>query len=160
MFRRNNHSFSSVTRNVNRYSRKALQRASQSDQRWLKMQFERRTRLQRFESAYRKAFSFVPMVRDGLSVLWASMASIFQSMFASPTRPIRVAMNRDGIIGKGKKNRNRRSGRAASKARLSAANTYEVMEPRQMLAGTDVLAINLSASSLSLIHISEPTRPY
>ena len=136
MFRRNNRSFSSVARNSNRYCRKAVQRANQSDQRWLKMQFARRSRMQRLESAYRKAFSFVPMLRDGLSVMWASLASIFQSMFApAPTRPIRVAMNRDGMLGSNaKRSRGKRRHNARSKSKLESGNTYEAMEPRQLLA--------------------------
>ena len=151
MFRQNNRSFSSVTRNLKRYSRKAVLRANQSDQRWLKLQLERRTRMQRFESAYRKAFSFVPMLRDGLSVLWVSMASVIQSMFTpSPTRLSRVRLNRDGMLGSNKKRgRGKRGRKARSKTKQTSGVTYGTMEPRKMLAGD--LAVTLTGTELGIV---------
>ena len=107
--------------------------------------------MQRFESAYRKAFSFVPMLRDGLSVLWVSMASVIQSMFAPcPTRLSRVRLNRDGMLGSNKKRgRGKRGRKARSKAKQASGVTYGTMEPRKMLAGD--LAVTLTGTELGIV---------
>ena len=140
MIRRNNRNvFSSVSRNARR-AQAAIVRANRSNVKWMKRytqrQAERQDRFTRFTAAIRKAFSFVPMVRSGLSAIWASMASVFVSMFVTPpTRPIRVAVNRNGILGTNKKRgRGKRRRNARAKAKLETGNTYEAMEPKQMLA--------------------------
>ncbi|WP_075085217.1 beta strand repeat-containing protein [Mariniblastus fucicola] len=139
MFRRNNRSvFSSVSRNVRR-AQAAILRANRNNAKWMKRyterQREQQDRFARFRAAIRKAFSFVPMLRSGLSVVWATMTSLFVSMFATPpTRPIRVAVNRDGMLGSSRKRRRQRRKNARSKAKAETGNTYENLEPRQLLA--------------------------
>ena len=134
MFRRNNRSFSSISRNLRRFSSKATKRANRADQRWLQSQKDRMDRFARFRAAIRKSFSFVPMLRNGLFALWATMTQAFASVFTSPTRPIRVAVNRDGMLG-GRKRRRKSATRARSSHKSDmSAKTYEAVEPRQMLA--------------------------
>ena len=159
MIRRNNRTvFSSVSRNVRR-AQAAIVRANRSNVKWMKRytqrQAERQNRLDRFTAAIRKAFSFVPMVRSGLSAIWASMASVFVSMYVTPpTRPIRVAVNRSGMLGTNKKRgRGKRRRNARSKAKSESGNTYETLEDRKLLAVSNLM-IGLSGTELTITDVA------
>ena len=155
MFRRNTRnntrSASSTSRQLRRLFGKASRRGNASDRRWLNRQAKQQLRFSRFRTAIRKSFSFVSMIQSKLTNIWAAMVGFMsQMMVARPTRPIRTlnrGLNRSGMIrlGGGKKSRNRRSGRAASKKSLAASNNYELLEARQLLA-VDILGCLLYTS--------------
>lgn len=155
--------FSSVSRNVRR-ANEAMVRANRNNAKWMQRYTERvreqQDRFTRFRDAIRKSFSFVPMIRAGLSAMWAGMTALVASLFAPQVAqtlrgPNRLAMNRDGMFGKrgrGKRRRNKATkARAGHKSDMST-KTYEAMEPRQMLAAD--LMVSLMGSDLLIEDVS------
>ena len=134
MFRRNNRFFFASANRRARRVFKSILRANRNDARWLKRYEKRQRRLERFRLAMRRAFSFIPMVRRGLTAMIATMSHLFAAMFPAPTRPIRTSMSRSGMFGSGRKGRRQRRKNARTKAKLESGNGYENLEPRQMLA--------------------------
>ena len=134
------------TRN-DRRAQKAQLRAMRSNHRWMNFFRSREDRIAKWKRIFKP---FMPLTLSRFSYFWAAMSSMLAGLIHTISTPgSNRALSRAGMIrwGGGKKEyRRKKSKRAKAQSAASSANTYESLEPRQLLA-IDILGVDLISDS-------------
>ena len=117
------------------------------------MHQERVNRLRRWKAAFGR---FIPLNISAFQAFRTSLAGVVASMVASlfaPQKQSRVALNRSGMLGFGRNTRSGRNRRAKQRSKAASSNSYETLEPRQLLAADFMVSLDTTDPANSVLTI-------
>ena len=168
MFRRNNRSFFSSASRRTRRAAKAQLRANRSNALFMKRYDAHVARITRLRKAFPR---FVPMNLSRFRAAWSVFSSMVAGLWSGKTfwsndsLASRTAMaSRRGVFGLGgKKNRSKTRGgrnkRAEQRSKAASSNSYESLEPRQLLAADLLVSLDTTDPTNScLLYTSRSPR--
>ena len=155
MFGRRFRNFHLNSRN-DRRAKQAELRANRSDHRWMKFFRSRDERIAKWKRIFKP---FTPLNLAQFSYFWAAMTSVLAGLIhtiAPPARSSNRVMSRAGMIrwgGDNKKGRRKKTKRAKSQVEAASANTYENLEPRQLLAADLLVSFDITSNELLIADV-------